>query len=230
MGGTLLLFSVALYGFLLVLQSPLVRVSPASRQAVAFELASIPVAPPAPPVEQPPGAVQHQQEASSAQPKSRLQPLEAVLPAPMSQPADIAADGQASDPSSSDARAVEQSTAPPAVAKVGTTVAARSNAAAAEQAAAANWQSALLGHLKGFLRYPRQAQSARQEGVTLVSVTVDRQGKLLSARVVRGSGYPILDGEALATVRRGSPVPPPTSEIRGDPVTVSIPIQFSLRR
>ncbi|MGN8000186.1 energy transducer TonB family protein [Sphingomonas sp. 22176] len=106
----------------------------------------------------------------------------------------------------------------------------RTNSASTAQVALANWQSELLGHLKRFLRYPRPSQSAREEGIAKVTITVDRQGQVLGARLARGSGYPMLDGEAVAMMRRGSPVPPPGADIPGDPVIVTIPILFSLRR
>ena len=231
LGGTVLLFAAAISAFLLVLQSPAVRPAPASRLAVTFELATVPAAPPAPPVEVPPGPVQHEQEASTAaRPISQPVPPVIPLPAPPPDAAGPIAEGKAADRPASDRRAVEQTTAPPSVATASAAVAARVNTASMEKAALANWQSALLGHLKGFLRYPRQAQSARQEGIALVSVSVDRQGRVLAVRIERGSGYPALDSEAVAMVRRGSPMPPPTADIRGDPVSVTIPIQFSLRR
>ncbi|PFH79755.1 energy transducer TonB [Bacillus sp. AFS076308] len=62
-----------------------------------------------------------------------------------------------------------------------------------------------------------------------VRFTVDRQGNVLSSQVDRSSGYPGLDQETLATVRRASPVPPPPSAIQGDPIDVVVPVVFSLR-
>ena len=101
--------------------------------------------------------------------------------------------------------------------------------ASAERVARANWQGDILAHLRPLLRYPRSAERDGEQGVTLVAIGVDRQGIVRSARIVRGSGYPLLDGEALATVKRGSPLPAPTADIPGDPVSVELPIQFSLR-
>lgn len=227
--GTTAIFAVALAVLLSVPQSPLVRIAPSSRMAVTFELAPTPAAPPAPPAEVPPGPFQHEQEAASAS-RSVTPPVPQVVPPPVpTQPAAPAAAAQANEASTA-ARQVDQTSAPPAIPTPAVTVAARTNSASAEQTALANWQSELLGHLKRFLRYPRPSQSAREEGVAQVTVTVDRRGNVVGARLVRGSGYPMLDGEAVAMVRRGSPVPPPTTDIPGDPVSVTIPIQFSLRR
>jgi protein TonB len=234
--GTVCLFAIAIGIVLWVPHSPVARVAPAAPLAVAFDLEAVPAAPPAQPVDVPPGVEQHEQEESSAA-KPKMDPKEApiaqlkpvaLLLATLSSSA--APSDQPAEHASSEAHAVERTTSPPTVTKPSPTVAARVTSASAEQAALADWQSQLLGHLKVFLHYPRQARRSRQEGVVLVSVRVDRQGNVLEARIDRGSGYPALDNEAIATVRRGSPVPPPTAKIRGDPVTVTIPIQFSLRR
>lgn len=230
--GTSLLFAAALGAMLWVPSSTLVRMVPASRLAVTFELAPTPTAPKAVPIDVPPGPLQHEQEASSAnKPKAEIVPkvdVPTTRAAPA--PADPSPVHETTEQPSTAAKPVEQTTAPPAVARVADVVAARANTASAEQTARANWQSLLLGHLKDFLRYPRQAQSSRQEGIALVTLTVDRRGNVLAARLDRGSGYPALDSEAVAMVRRGSPVPPPSADIGGDPIVVTIPIQFSLRR
>lgn len=96
--------------------------------------------------------------------------------------------------------------------------------------AAADWRARLLGHLKRYRRYPRQAGSARQQGIAHITITLRRSGEVVAAELVRGSGYPLLDMEARATVRRASPLPPPDEAILGDPVTVEVPIDFALRR
>lgn len=235
--GTMCLFAIALGTILWAPYAPMTRIAPAAPSMVTFDLAPAPAAPPAPPVDVPPGQAQREQELSRAarppteslaEPVVRpaeMPPITLSLPPPGTAPAERAA-----DQASRDARAVERTTAPPPAAKPGPTIAAPVTSAAAEQAALADWQSQLLGHLKTYLRYPRQARRSRQEGAVFVTVTVDRRGNVLDADVDRGSGYPALDNEAVATVRRGSPVPPPTADIRGNPVTVTIPIQFSLRR
>ncbi|WP_084445649.1 energy transducer TonB family protein [Sphingomonas sp. TDK1] len=226
--GTALLFGAALAIMVWLPQSPLVRIAPSARMAVTFELAPTPAAPPAPPAEVPPGPLQQEQETASTS-RSVTPPAPQILPLPeQNQPAAAAA--AQPEEASTAARRVEQTTAPPAIANQASTVAARTNSASTAQAALANWQSELLGHLKRFLRYPRPSQSAREEGIAQVTITVDRQGHVLGARLARGSGYPMLDGEAVAMVRRGSPVPPPDADIPGDPVIVTIPILFSLRR
>jgi protein TonB len=59
------------------------------------------------------------------------------------------------------------------------------------------------------------------EGAVTVSFTVSEGGIPADLRLLRGSGYRLLDEEALNTVKRASPLP----AIRG---TVEIPIRFRL--
>ncbi len=103
-------------------------------------------------------------------------------------------------------------------------------APAASEAAAADWRSRLLGHLKRYRRYPRQAEAARQQGAARVAITLRRSGEVVAVELVRGSGYPLLDMEARTTVRRASPLPAVDDAVPGDPVTVEVPIDFALRR
>lgn len=92
------------------------------------------------------------------------------------------------------------------------------------------WQSALLGHLAQYRRYPRQAERNHQQGIAYVRFAVDREGHVLGSRVERSSGHPLLDQETLATLHRASPVPPPPKAIQGDPVEVVVPVMFFLRK
>ncbi|RSV42897.1 energy transducer TonB [Sphingomonas sp. ABOLE] len=224
--GTAFVFGAVLAILAWVPQAPLVPIAPSSRMAVTFELAPMAAAPPAPPVEVAPGPRQQEREAASVSRSVTPQQQRVLTPVPSELPAAAAV---SAEEASSPTRRVDQTTAPPVIANQASTAAAHVNSASNAQAALANWESELLGHLKRFLRYPRPSQSAREEGIAQVTITVDRQGHVLGARIARGSGYPMLDSEAAAMTRRGSPVPPPTADIPGDPVMVTIPILFSLR-
>ncbi|WP_294235775.1 energy transducer TonB [uncultured Sphingomonas sp.] len=100
----------------------------------------------------------------------------------------------------------------------------------ASEAAAADWRARLLGHLKRYRRYPRQAEAARQQGIARVAITLRRSGEVIAVELVHGSGYPLLDMEARTTVRRASPLPTVDDAVPGDPVTIEVPIDFALRR
>lgn len=92
-----------------------------------------------------------------------------------------------------------------------------------------SWQRALNLHLSKHKRYPGEARSRRIQGVVTVSFSVDREGHVKSARMVRGSGSPLLDEEALKMLSRASPIPPPPEMPAGGQRDFTMPIQFNIR-
>jgi protein TonB len=90
------------------------------------------------------------------------------------------------------------------------------------------WQGMLLGRLEQFKRYPYEAQYRRQQGIAYLHFTMDRNGRVLSARIEKSSGYDVLDQETLALIRRAEPLPKPPPEIPGDPIELTVPVQFFL--
>ncbi len=91
------------------------------------------------------------------------------------------------------------------------------------------WQGRLVGQLQRAKRYPDSARAAGEEGAATVSFTIDRAGKVLSVRLVRSSGSPALDQEAVALVHRAEPLPAPPPEMSGQAITLTVPIRFSLQ-
>lgn len=106
------------------------------------------------------------------------------------------------------------------------TAAARDSGAGTAGAAVEAWQSRLSAHLNRRKRYPRAAQSRRQEGVVQMRFVIDDAGNVLSARMVRSSGFADLDAEAAALMQRASPVPTPPP---GTDRTITVPIRFNIR-
>lgn len=92
------------------------------------------------------------------------------------------------------------------------------------------YEGLLLAHLERNKRYPSQARSRRQQGLPYVRFVVTREGKVLSARLERSSGYEALDAEALALFERAQPLPAFTPEMEEETLEAVVPIQFSLRR
>jgi protein TonB len=91
------------------------------------------------------------------------------------------------------------------------------------------WQGQLLGRLQRFKRYPDQARQRREEGIAYLTFSMSRGGQVLSASIARSSGSQALDSETLSLVRRAEPLPPPPPEMAGDPITLTVPVRFSLR-
>lgn len=71
------------------------------------------------------------------------------------------------------------------------------------------------GHVQRYKRYPDAAARGGMKGAVRVSISIGGSGNLASARVTASSGYPVLDSEALATVRRAAPYPKPPASFGG---------------
>jgi protein TonB len=91
------------------------------------------------------------------------------------------------------------------------------------------WRGLLLGHLERHKRFPREAQWRRQQGVVYLRFTMDRQGRVLSAKIERSAGFAALDEETLALIYRAQPLPPPPDDVPGDPLELIVPVQFFMR-
>lgn len=204
-----------------------VRISDTPVEAVMVELAPVPEAPSAPPKDIPPGPLQQEQHLPEPTPVPKID-----LPPDDSPDAqDVLRRQTPREDDPTDQHNVDQTLAPPDVsARPSERYAATQTVAGRQGSAAVTWQGLLLGHLEQYRRYPRQAERLRQQGVAYVRFSVDRQGNASNIRLGQSSGHPLLDEETLATVRRGSPLPPPPAEVTGDPVEVMVPVTFFLRR
>ncbi len=129
--------------------------------------------------------------------------------------------------------AAPATTAPPELQAPAASVPATAAPAPAVPAPSSNavptWQGRLLGRLEQFKRYPYEAQYRHEQGVAYLRFTMDRNGKVLSARIEKSSDHASLDQETLALIRRAEPLPKPPPEVPGDPIELTVPIQFFLR-
>lgn len=67
------------------------------------------------------------------------------------------------------------------------------------------WNYLLSARLRQNTRYPAAAHG--ENGTVVVSFVVNSKGAVLSQRIVRSSGHPTLDSEALAMLQRSQPLP-----------------------
>lgn len=214
--------------------------------AVMVDLAPLPVAPPAPPSEIPPGP--KQEVSQPPPPEPVVQPIlppapptpapkveVPVPPKPKPKPPkriERVVQQQPPKPKPDDKPLAPATTAPPEVqAPPAPTVAAPAPglAAAPSTNAIPNWQGMLLGRLEQFKRYPAIAQMNREQGVAYLRFTMDRKGKVLSASIDKSSGFSLLDEETLALIHRAEPLPPPPPEVTGDLIELVVPVQFFLK-
>ncbi len=91
------------------------------------------------------------------------------------------------------------------------------------------WARRLSEMLEKNKRYPKGAQSRREQGVVQIAFTLDRSGALLAARIATSSGSAELDQEALDLLARAAPFPPPPAEMPGDRLDVLVPLHFKLK-
>jgi protein TonB len=91
------------------------------------------------------------------------------------------------------------------------------------------WEGRVLAQLNKHRRYPRMAQVRRQQGVPYVRFVMDREGKVLSSRLERSSGFPDLDREAVALAKRASPLPKAPDDKLGQTLELVVPVEFFMR-
>jgi protein TonB len=151
-------------------------------------------------------------------------PKEAPKPPPPKKPKPKPKVVEKKKPIRPDKPKAERTSAPVAQAQTAPRAAApNSGASSPSPAATASWRGSLMAHLNRYKRFPGGASP----GTVQVAFSIDRGGRVLSARLVRGSGDAALDGEAVAMIRRASPVPAPPDGLGGGAISLSVPIKFS---
>ncbi len=93
----------------------------------------------------------------------------------------------------------------------------------------ADYYSLVNSHLARNKRYPREARQARQQGVVTVRFTVSRDGAVSNASIRNSSGHQLLDQATLDLLQRVSPLPRFPRSLTRDSVTLTLPIEYSLR-
>jgi protein TonB len=99
----------------------------------------------------------------------------------------------------------------------------------AERAAEQNWQSLLVSKLERAKRYPAEARARGEQGVAQLAFSIDRNGGVHNARIVRSSGSSVLDSETLALIARAQPLPAPPPELAGTEIAIVVPIRYNIR-
>lgn len=89
--------------------------------------------------------------------------------------------------------------------------------------APATWRNMIMSLLNRHKRMP----AGGGQGTATVAFTIDRSGRVLSARLAASSGDAALDAEAVALARRVSPVPPPPPNLgNGGNILLAVPVRF----
>lgn len=87
-----------------------------------------------------------------------------------------------------------------------------------------NWRQKISSQLKSYVQFPPEA--CAQSGEAKLAFALDRSGKVLSRKVVSGSGVAAIDAAALAAVNSAQPFPPAPPEVLGNELTFEIVLVF----
>ncbi|WP_338333505.1 TonB family protein [Acetobacter sp. LMG 32666] len=227
-------------GWVMHLPPPVMAVPEPPPTAIAIDMAPEPVSTPTPPTDLPPGPQQTQSIPDPTPvepPKVTAPPSPAPnppVPVPKPEkprrqvkkhkPAPMQAKPTPDKtPPAEETTAPPSSDAPPALAQAAPAPGAASSKASRDPV---SWQGALLAQLEKFKRYPSDAMAERQEGVPSVTFSMDRKGHVLSVTLASSSGHPLLDQEAVDLPRRAQPLPAPPEGVQGDPITLTVPVEF----
>ncbi|MCJ2188824.1 energy transducer TonB [Novosphingobium beihaiensis] len=88
------------------------------------------------------------------------------------------------------------------------------------------WEGRVLLALNKKKRYPSSAQRRREQGIPWIRFVMDREGKVLSVRLERSSGFRALDDEAVKLPGRAAPLPKPPDEVEGQTIELVVPVEF----
>jgi periplasmic protein TonB len=201
----------------------------ANAPVITVDLAPLPVAPQTQPTELPPGP--EQTEAKSEPEPQPQKPVETeeIKPTPAKDAELTVAPPKPEKPKQKPARKQASLTSAPSTVerKADHAAAATTGSISHNPDALPNWKSALVSQLERHKRYPSEAHGA--SGVAQLAFTVDRNGGVHNAHIVRSSGSSALDGATLDLVARAQPLPPPPPEIRGAQIAITVPIRYSVR-
>ena len=207
----------------LALNWPMAAEVPGNPSApIMMELAPVPIAPEVPQQDIAPGSQTVEAE-EQPQPEPE-KPVEIASPPKAEKAKVVLPPKEPPKPKRKKQKKAQRTTAPP------NSRAQRSDHAAApaegvsSSMSRASWRSALMAHLNRFKRFPPGAGGT---GVATVAFTINRSGRVLSARLMRSSGDAALDTEAASLPRRASPVLAPPPNIGGGSITLAVPIRFS---
>lgn len=78
-------------------------------------------------------------------------------------------------------------------------------------------------------RYPRIARMRNWQGTAEVKIHFGADGKAADVTLAHGSGFDVLDREALDMVKDSLPLPPPPGALQGREFTINVPITFRLQ-
>lgn len=115
-----------------------------------------------------------------------------------------------------------------AIAKALAEAEARAKAAARSKELINEYSSTMVRASYQYVRYPKRALKLNQEGTVLLEVIIDRNGGLISSKVIQSSGYSALDDAAVSAVEKTAPFPSIPEGILGNQIEFTLPFTFQI--
>ncbi len=91
----------------------------------------------------------------------------------------------------------------------------------------ASYMQHVRDQIEGVWEYPEEAQMRNQQGDLLILFTIGKSGQLVRVKLLRSSGFPLLDQAALDAVKEAAPFPPLPKRLHID--TLNVYATFSYR-
>jgi len=92
-----------------------------------------------------------------------------------------------------------------------------------------NYQKAVKEKIENCKRYPKWARKQGFEGTVHLKFTILSTGAVKDIKIIKSSGFNILDKEAISTVKRASPFPPIPKKINCSTLTIEVSLVFQLK-
>jgi protein TonB len=88
--------------------------------------------------------------------------------------------------------------------------------------ALARWRD----EVRNVIERNKRSINISRRGTTQIAFSLDRTGLVVGTRIIRSSGTPSLDQAAIDIIKRANNFPPPPQELRGEQISISVPISF----
>lgn len=96
-----------------------------------------------------------------------------------------------------------------------------------ERSLISSWQHSLVQRLQQAKRFPKSLHGA--SGTVRVAFTIDRQGHLISHRILTTSGTQLLDEAAISLLERAQPFPVPPAGVLDQELSFVVPVRYGAR-
>jgi protein TonB len=134
----------------------------------------------------------------------------------------------AENPIPSEQKPTKEAETKPEEKREATPTQANSDVKNAGEAALNDFSNVLARHIAKFKLYPKIAQMRGWQGDIILEVKLNGNGELIASKIVKGSGFDVLDNEGLDMVKRASPFPLPPEILKGKSFSILVPIRFKL--